>query len=149
MGSESHSLLIIQLQSVFGTGVGIGLAFPMMLSIFSRNDDRLISKIRKRLVTLQNKGERKEFIELGGRMRNYMASRNGFETQLHYSSFFSILCAISSFIFLIYSTIFPEKHLSVTCIVALLAVPTVPIILGAWFSTSWLLQSRSLRRALL
>jgi len=135
-------------QSLFGTGVGLGLALPAFLELMANLDSRLTKRAQIRLETLENSGDRTNFKYLGIEINNFRSAAQCRYDQQYFFVVISTGFAVLNAFLLGFSAVRPGTALNLAFTVILMLIAFAPIVLGVLTTIRWQNDSRPLRNSL-
>lgn len=139
---------IVHFQSLFGTGVGLGLALPAFLELMATLDSRLTKRAQIRLETLKNSGDQTYFKHLGIEINNFRSATQSRYDQQYFFVLLSTGFAVLNAALLGFSAFSPGVTLSFVAAAVLFLIAFAPIILGILTTIRWQSDSRQLRNLL-
>lgn len=119
---------------------------PMMIEIFTRADDVMISRAKRRLQTLKNQSKDEAFRMLGNNLNSFRYDRKKSYSNIYYSIFSCFLISTICFFMLIFSVFFDFKF-SLFYAILICFICLLPILIAFFHTFRWALAQTKLRSA--
>lgn len=146
MVTESYRMDIIQLQDVFATAVGLGLAFAFLVDLLGRLDSKLIDDAKLRIETLSNEQRVSDMLKLSNRVLAFQYTRGKQTENMMYVSIGLIVISVINFSLLVYSIVVVSHLLSKFEIFICVGLAALPYATALWFVSVWAVQYLGLKR---